>query len=689
MDKISSSAIPLNSGFPISGKTPLQTAKDVKETPQKAESAPPEPQDTVETTRQERIKMSMDKNWMNVAETVELGTAAFIGEVVGSAVALSVVGGIWPVAVGAAIGAGGGILLHKSGWDKKVFGGVKTAMGIALTPFVLAAKGIKAGVGKLIDLVKPSGKKDKKAVKGKTASKGFSGAKGIKSGGAEGALIADGEGTEAVNSETDKEVKKNILGTLGKAFGTAAKALKAIPKFLYPSIQNATAAEQKMIEETLDQLPLRAVTSTSTITIDPNLANDMQASGLARNLIFDRPISLDKGHAAMEYMNLNKGVLVHELGHTVDFQSSPVPGVGMSNLSPWGKGPYVYDPTIDTPNDLYASTSHWEDFAQSHKFYHLEPETLKSTNLEKFQAMEKYYEPNLYDKVMDHSGIREAGKKLAKAIDKVPYLRPAMSVLGTILGPIEMNLGADQIEKGIKEADATKKYQGKMAMAQGIAFSSKVLAPVGLGIALSKFIVDKKLEKGKWTIEQAHQFSSKALAAITGPVGMIYTAYVDEILKDPEGKHMDDFTYQDRSAVGFREKLSEGFGSRHFMATEVDTGRELPAEESKLTWDDKKFIAKVAGGAAVGGISGTIAGYMGGSIAGAAIGGVVGGPVGALVGGLLGKVAGTMYLSHQGAKIGAKAGKFLDKESREAAKRVAAQKDAHIQQEKSEKVKTK
>lgn len=688
MDKISSPAIPLNSTYPVTGKAPLQTAKDIKETPQKAESAPPEPQDTVETTRQERIKIAMDKTWINVSEMVEMGSAAFIGEVVGSAVALCAIGGIWPVAIGGAIGAGGGILLHKMGWDKKVFGGVKTAMGIALTPFVLAAKGIKAGVGKLIDLVKPSGKKDEKEIKGTGGAKGSSHSGSVKSAGQEGALIADGDGAEAVSAQAETDAKKSILGTLGKAFGTAAKAIKAVPKFLYPSIQNATPVEQKMIEETLDQLPLRAVTSTNTITIDPNLAKDMQAAGLARNLFFDRPISLDKGHMAITNMNLNKGVLVHELGHSIDFQSSPVPGVGMSNLSPWGKGPYVYDPTIDTPDDLYASTSHWEDFAQSHKFYHLEPETLKATSPEKFQAMEKFYEPNLYDKVMDHSGIREMGKKLAKAIDKVPYLRPALSVLGTIMGPIEMNIGADQIEKGIKEADATKKYQGKMAMAQGIAFSTKILAPVGLGIALSKFIVDKKLEKGKWNIDQAHKFASKALAAITGPVGMIYSAYVDEILKDPEGKHLDEFTYDNKQPRGFTEKLSQGLGMAQLSAREVDTGRELPKEEAKLTWGDRIFLTKVAVGAGIAGIAGTVAGYVGGSVAGAAIGGVVGGPVGALVGGLLGKVAGTMYLSHQGAKVGAKVGKFFDKESREASKRVAADKAAHVQQEKSDKVKT-
>ena len=696
MDRISSQTPSIQAGLPLKSKAPVKPQKETRETGVKPEIQSQEPQDSVETTRQERIKIFLDKSWMNVSDFVEMGTAAFVGQVVGTAVGFSLMAGTIPIAIGGGVGALGGLLLHKKGWDKKVFGAVKTGMGLALTPFVLAAKGIKKGIGKLIDLVRPSKKevvKEGSAGKGKGTGKPAE-AKGeaggvLKDSSSKGAIVADKGGAQSVKEETEKEKKRGVLGTLGRAFGTAAKALKAIPKFVYPSIQGATPEEAKLIEETLDKLPLKTVTSTNTIYVDPTLAEDMGAAGVARDLMYDHPIGLDRGHMGIDWMNLNEGVIVHELGHTVDYQSNPIPQVGRSTFGPFGEGPYVFDPTIDTPDDLYAATNHWEDFAQTHKYYHLDPETMKTTNMEKYEAMKEFYEPTLTDKVMDRSGIRKLGKQISKAIDKVPYLRTALSVIGTILGPMEMNIGADKIENGIKEADATKRYQGKMAMAQGLAFSTKVLAPVGLGIALSKYIVDKKLEKGKWTIKEAESFAGKALAAITGPLGMMYTAGVGELLKDTEGKKMDDFKYHDKEAKGFKQQLGEALGMRQFTAEEVDTKRKLPTEEAKLTKDDKIFMAKVGGGAVLGGVAGTVAGYAGGTAAGAALGGVVGGPIGALIGGLVGKVAGSMYLSYQGAKIGAKAGRLLDKESRDAKVKIAKDSFAKISENVVKKVSSK
>jgi len=665
MDKINSHLKPV--GFPASPikKTVSTKTKKTEILKEKEDSTPLEPVDTSETTRQERIKMFIDKAGMNTFEFVEMGTAAFIGEIVGSGIAFSAIGGILPVAIGGGIGAGLGLLCHHMGWDKTIGRAVQTGMGYALTPFVLAGRAVKNGVGRLIDALKPSKKKKKvgkagKVESGKAVSVGKGGKKLADS---SGGIIAGEGAARAVEGEKEKDIKKGILSTIGKGFGTVAKTLRAIPKFVYPSIRNATAAEEAMVMETLDTLPLKTVTSTNTITINPNLAEEMSASGLAQDLIFDKPIQLDKGYAAVE--GFNKEVLIHELGHTRDFSEIPVPYLGESTTGPWGKPPYVFDPHIDVPGEpTYASTNQWEDFAQSHQFYHTKPEQLKATSLEKFEAMEKLHEPTLYDKIMDRSGIRELGKKVAKLIDKVPHLRTALNVIGTIMGPVEMKIGADKLQDGIKEANLTKKYEGKMHLAQGIAFSSKVLAPVGLGIALSRFIADRKIKKGKWTIEQAEGFANKVVAGMTGPLGMIYLASTNEMLKDSDGKYVDNFKYEQRKPEGIKEKIAEGVGIRHFTAREAKTGRELDTDEAKLTKEDKIFMAKVGGGSILGGIAGTVAGYMGGTAAGAALGGLIGGPFGALLGALIGKVAGTMFLSYQGAKVGAKIGKLFDKETR-------------------------
>lgn len=664
MDNINSHLKPVGI-ISYSVKKPA-TAKAKKTESSKIEKdvIPVDTADTAETTRQERIKIFIDKAGMNVYEFVEMGTSAFIGNVVGSAVAFAVIGGILPVAISGGIGAGAGLLLHKYGWDKKIGKAIGTGMGYALTPFVLAGRAVKNGAGRLIDAVRPSKKENvAKAEKGESRTKGTIEKDDMKAIRSESEIMAEKGAAKAVEGEKEKDIKKGILSTAGKGVGTVAKTLRAIPKFIYPSIQNATPVEEAMIMGTLDTLPLRTVTSTNTITINPTLADDMSAAGLARELLFDKPIDLDKGHVAIK--GFNDELLIHELGHTRDFSEVPIPLVGTSSKGPWGKGPYVFDPTLDAPGEpTYASTNHWEDFAQSHKFYHRNPDQLKATSMEKFEAMDKLHEPTLYDNVMDRSGIREFGKKVSKVIDKVPHLRTAFNAIGTIMGPIEMKIGADKLQDGIKEADLTKKYEGKMYLAQGIAFSSKVLAPVGLGIAISKFVVDRKLKKGKWTIKQADNFASKAAAGITGPLGMVCLAITEEMLKTPEGQDFDNFKYQEKKPEGFKGKLIQGIGIRQFNVQEVDTKRKLDTDEANLTKGDKIFMAKVGGGGIVGGVAGTIAGYTGGAIAGATIGGLIGGPFGALLGGLLGKVSGTMFMSYQGSKAGAKLGRLLDKESR-------------------------
>jgi hypothetical protein len=382
----------------------------------------------------------------------------------------------------------------------------------------------------------------------------------------------------------------------------------------------------------------------------------MGASGLARPLIFDNPLELDRG----EFSNpvFGKEVLIHELGHARDFKELPIPGVGKSFFKPWGKEPYVFDPMIDVQGQPpYSSTNHFEDFAQSHQFYHTKPDQLKAVSMEKFEAMDKLHEPGLYDKIMDNSGIREAGKQISKAIDKVPYLRHALNIAGTVMGPIAMNVGANTYEDGLKEADKEKKYKGKMELAQGVSLSAKVTAPYALGLSIAKIVIDRKLSKGNWSVDQADRFATKALAAAAGPFGMIALAATDELLKSKDNRAPGEFTYTERKPEGFKEQFLQSI--EYYDTQKAGTKEKIDKEDTGLTKDDKKFMAKVGTGAAVMGAAGTVAGWVGGGVAGAAIGGLAGGPIGALLGGVIGKVAGTMFLSYQGAKAGASIGSAL------------------------------
>ena len=87
---------------------------------------------------------------------------------------------------------------------------------------------------------------------------------------------------EAGASEPKDEVHvrgpmKKVARALGhgvEVATTGAAVLEAFPKFIYPSIIDATAAEQAAIMGTLDKLPLHHVGEVSTISMVPSIASD-------------------------------------------------------------------------------------------------------------------------------------------------------------------------------------------------------------------------------------------------------------------------------------------------------------------------------------------------------------------------------------------------------------------------------
>lgn len=661
MDKINAGSYSVN-------KTSQRQSKSVKgRTADKAakETELSEPVDSLavsqsDTTRQERIKIAMDKAAMGAAKYAAIMTSALIGHAIGGAVGFSIAPGPLAIGVGGAVGALGGYFLHQTKIDTKIGNAINKGVGYALAPAFIAGKAVKNAAKKAVKALKPSSRSDKNVKASQVSSRSPSedntdnnaavSPKSNKTGNKADLERVENTGVSAEGNNSD--IKDPTL--LDASIYTG----KAVPKFIYPSIRNADPAEFKAIIETLDSLPLRAVTSTDSITMSSTLI-EQGAAGRAWDVNFGSPIELDKGQFAIK--DFGRGTLIHELGHTVDFSANPLPRVGYSSASPWGKGPYVVDPWLDWgDHPPYSSTNRFEDFAQSYKFYHESPDKLKEVSLEKFEAMEKIHAPTLYDKVMDRSGIRELGKKTAQLIDKVPHLRTALNVLASIASPLELHRGSDKLEEGIKNADITKKYEGKMHLAQGLSFAQKVTAPLGLGIMLSRIAFNRKIKKGKWSVEKADQLASKVLAAMAGPIGMTCLAASNELLKPDSETSM-----KAQSSKGFKYdkvKPNKAFVLRdEINVTRSDENEKIKSEDTKLTRDDKKFVAKVAGGAVTGGAAGTAAGWIGGGAAGAVLGGLVGGPFGAALGGFLGKAAGTMFLSYQGAKIGAKAGRLLDK----------------------------
>jgi hypothetical protein len=663
---------------PISHRiTPAETGR-AHETPAKDDhkaEAPPahaaEPRDGFVSgdskdsalTREDRIKIALSKATLHVGDWIRAGTAGFIGETVGLAVGTVIAGGALAtpiVAVIGAVGAVAGLLADHYHIPDKVGSKVHGVVSRATAPLRSAARHITNSFKSALGFAKKSG-----------------GSKGEEPAGVGGAFISDralrGNLSNGDGAPSEKAMKSTILSKLVSGVTGGAKVLKAIPSFLYPSIRNATAAEKKLILDTLDGLPLKDVTSVGTITMSDSLATNLGASGMARNEIFRKAITFDRGELSIP--GWGKDVIIHEVGHTRDFADGLLPLTGDSGIGPLGRGPWGKAPHITN----YAATNHWEDFAESHVAFHENPESLKALSPEKFDAMQKIHEPTLYDKIMDRTGIREAGKKVSEAIDKVPYLRDTLQVAGAILGPVQSHHGATELQSGIRRDDPALRMAGKMDLAQGLAFTSKAAAPVGLGLLGLRMYLNNRIKAGKMSLEKAESIANGTLAVVGGPIGLTVFAAIKEMLRpdDPAGD-----ARQGAPAGGARSQRESGPGETGQGALKKLTLEETNPEtlfnpkekffkersvavdgvrrtDGDLTKDDKIFMAKVGTGAALGGILGTVAGWQGGALAGAALGGLVGGPFGAAVGAFVGKAAGILGASWFGAKLGAKLGRKI------------------------------
>jgi hypothetical protein len=461
------------------------------------------------------------------------------------------------------------------------------------------------------------------------------------------------EGFKEANTENSNETENGngIISTLAGGVKTGAKVLKSIPPFIYPSIQNATPEEEALIIDALDSLPLKDVTRSSTITMSDTLRQERGAAGLAYNLGFDTPIAIDRELFKRPFRN--QKTVMHEIGHAKDNR-----GIFRHSLKePWGKGKTVSE---------YAKTNHKEDFAEAYAyFYHPHFRELGEANApEKMKAMEELQQPTMYDVVMDRKEVREAGKFVAKAIDKVPGLRQALTIAGNVMGPLAMSAGSRKLKSGIAEGDKSKEFNGKMDVAQGLAYMSGLFAPAGLGINAMQWMMNRQIKKGDMTPEEADKIAGTVLSTTAGPLGLICQSTAREVTRTPETESVRNFLFEEKEAESIGEKIKSAAGMKNYDVIDADTGEVLPEEDTKLTWDDRLFIAKVGAGAASLGTVGTAAGFISGEVAGAVIGGAVAGPPGALTGAFLGKVGGGLLGTYAGSRIGAQAGRKIDETDR-------------------------
>jgi hypothetical protein len=629
----------INTTIPMS--KPVETKK-TKDLVAVADDSP-QVQDTLETvqvgtsevipelSREERISIALNKAEMNLGNVAGKAMLTYIGAAIGAQAALVLVPSTLGIGTSVFLGGALGGEIYDHDMDKKTAGVINKAVGKVASGIKNTAVKIKdtvTGKNKDISSEEISDNDDEKFSRG---------------------LIHDENKKGKKDKTNDKTGDNNGSGLTG-AVGKAVEVFRSLPEFIYPSIKGATAAEEKMIIEALDALPLKDVTTTHTISVSDSLLQRREAAGTCYSMPGKNPIELSS-HIMGNESHLKK-VTMHEVGHAMDFGEHNIP---KSKGKPWGSGNRVTE---------YAKTSRYEDWAETYAYNYHNDQTkaiLMEKAPEKLEALEKIQQPTLYDKVMDRTKVRELGKKVSKAIDKVPGLRFTLEMASFAIGPLSIRSGADKIKQGKKDNDIQKKFDGKMKLAQGLAFMSGTFAPIGLGLGISEWVINRRVKKGKMTPEQADKFATNAAAAAAGPAGLTYLAASKGLTKTAAGDKVRDFMYS-----GERKKGLTGLaGLEKYEVINSETGKVMPKEVVKLTRGDKLFMAKVGGGAVTGGAVGTAVGMTIGQIAGALIGGFVAGPPGALTGAFLGKAAGSLVGAYSGARVGVQSGRMLDKTARE------------------------
>ncbi len=513
--------------------------------------------------------------------------------------------------------------------------------------------------------------------------------------------IGAAAGVAWLHSRDNKENETNLRNSGGffKKAGDVsmdvAAGLKALPKFIYPSVHGASPEQLQEIYSALDRLPLQHATASATMEVIPNLT-DTGISGMAQPGSSHVRILLDEGRMNRTQPGLGGGpssaqrLVLHEQAHAVDYSG----GFGLLGSYNWRTG-FGREPFVSN----YASTNRYEDFAESYEAYYANPTDFQARFPEKAAAIESISQQDPLYRAADQPKIREAGRKVGEALGRVPHLRTALEVGTSLIAPIQMYRGADGLSEGLRSGDIEQQVAGKMNLASGMFLSLPGGSPLALVSSLSGAALKSVAAGDESGKEWANRWADRTLAASTGPFGMVTAAAVKELKAN--GLKFDDATGFTpagwRASQPTKKSLMTGtavtlgglvggallgaaaggaLGGSAGAVTGAFWGQvaggvvglagygtiRTLAENKKndhplaLTQKEVAFLGKTVGGAVLAGAAGSGLGYVAGQTAGQVVGQMVGGATGAAVLGTMGGWAGMMGGAYGGARVGAAVG---------------------------------
>lgn len=268
--------------------------------------------------------------------------------------------------------------------------------------------------------------------------------------------------------------------TFSKALGVAGERLldfsytaSALPKFIYPTV-TGTPEQQALTWQALDSLPMHQ--AVRPISVEAQASFSQGPNYLGLNRIAIGRITLNSSGYGMNIPSEFKEVVIHEVGHSVDYKSGISTMVTRTQPSaghPFGKPDFVSD---------YAATQPAEDFAETYRVHHTRPEQLEAVNPEKAAVMRKLDQPGWLEKLVDRPAYRETGKFVARQFESVPLARSGLELLRQVSVVNLAVSGASDTIQGITQSDWTRATRGMLNTGAGIGLAMAPHAP-WLGVA--------------------------------------------------------------------------------------------------------------------------------------------------------------------------------------------------------------
>lgn len=308
-----------------------------------------------------------------------------------------------------------------------------------------------------------------------------------------------------------------LLGKALSTVGAAVRSTKAMPRFMYPTIYGATGVEKQQIMQTLDSLPLHQVGGVRSISMVGEIPSNKPGwvvNGRAWDLSVSNRIELSRKQ--LNTADKMQHTLVHEIGHTVDYESQKTFSWGdRSRSEPFGEGPHITE---------YAKTNNREDFAESYEEYHLDPENLKEKAPEKYQAIDEMNKPSLMERLIDRAEFRETGKYMSEAFGGSEVARHVGSGAYMASSLLQSVHGVSQWVRSASTGDSLGHAAGVLNTASGLAFASGMSPLVGMSLQGANQALQGAAKRGDLSPEEIE-------STITLPVRPIEALFGRETAK--------------------------------------------------------------------------------------------------------------------------------------------------------------